>query len=77
MKTVSASIFRAQWLALIDEVESTREAILVTKRGRPMAQLVPVEIEREGIFGFLAGKGRITGDLVSSVVELDEWDVLR
>ena len=77
MKTLPAGIFKAQCLALMDEVEATREAIVVTKRGRPVAKLVPVEVQRDDIFGFLAGKGRITGDIVGPVFELDEWDVLK
>ena len=42
-RTIPASRFKAQCLALLDEVAETGEAIIVTKRGRPVAQITPVE----------------------------------
>lgn len=42
-RTVQASTFKARCLALIDEVAATGEGIVVTKRGKPVARLVPVE----------------------------------
>lgn len=42
-RTFQASTFKAQCLALLDEVASTRTTVLVTKRGRPLARLVPVD----------------------------------
>lgn len=41
--TVQASTFKAQCLALLDEVEATRSTIIVTKHGRPVAKLVPLD----------------------------------
>lgn len=43
MKTIAASDFKARCLALLDEVASTGEEVLVTKRGTPVARLVAVE----------------------------------
>jgi prevent-host-death family protein len=40
-RTISASEFKAKCLALLDEVAETREAIVVTKRGRPVARIEP------------------------------------
>lgn len=42
-RTFQASTFKAQCLALLDEVASTKTTVLVTKRGRPLARLVPVD----------------------------------
>lgn len=42
-RVVMASRFKEQCLALLDEVARTKVPIVVTKRGRPVAQLVPVE----------------------------------
>lgn len=42
-QTYQASTFKAQCLALLDEVASTKTTVLVTKRGRPLARLVPVD----------------------------------
>jgi prevent-host-death family protein len=80
MKMLPAGTFKAQCLALMDEVEATREPIVITKRGKPVARLVPVELEEEDeIFGFMAGKGTITilGDIVEPVIPIEEWESLN
>jgi prevent-host-death family protein len=41
--TIPASRFKAQCLAILDRVERTRAAVVVTKHGRPVARVVPVE----------------------------------
>ncbi len=43
MRTIPAGRFKAQCLKLLDEVAETGETILVTKRGRPVAKVEPVE----------------------------------
>jgi prevent-host-death family protein len=40
---IQASTFKARCLALLDEVESTHQTIVVTKHGRPVAKLVPLD----------------------------------
>jgi prevent-host-death family protein len=42
-RVVQASTFKAQCLALLDEVADSGQSIVVTKRGRPVARLVPIE----------------------------------
>jgi prevent-host-death family protein len=76
MKTIPAGTFKTQCLALMDEVAATREPIVITKRGKPVAKLIPVETEKDDIFGFMVGKGRITtlGDIVEPVIPLEDWD---
>jgi prevent-host-death family protein len=73
MKTMAAGSFKAKCLAVMDEVQAKRETVVITKRGKPVAKLVPIETERDEIYGFLAGKGAITGDVVSPVLLLEEW----
>jgi len=73
MRKMAAGAFKVHCLAVMDEVQSKREAVLITKRGKPVAKLVPVEREADDIFGFLAGKGKITGDVVSPVFSPEEW----
>jgi prevent-host-death family protein len=66
MRTITASRFKAQCLGLMDEVEANRETVLVTKNGKPVAQLGPVPFAGEDpIFGFYRGKIEILGDIVS------------
>ncbi len=69
MKTVSAARFKEQCLALLDEVDP--EGILVTKRGKPVARLMPIEHGGAALLGCLKGRFRARGDLFSTGVE---WD---
>jgi prevent-host-death family protein len=75
MKTMPAGKFKVHCLAVMDEVQSRREAVIITKRGRPVAKLVPVEQEKDDIFGFMKGKGtiEIKGDIVSPILTPEEW----
>jgi prevent-host-death family protein len=76
MKKMAAGEFKVHCLAVMDEVQSKRQAVLITKRGKPVAKLVPVGTETNEIFGFLAGKGVIVGDVVSPILTLKEWGSL-
>ncbi len=71
MKTIPASIFRANCLAILNEVKASRMPIVITKRGRPLAKLVPINTLADDIFGFFQGKGSITGDVLSPVLSLE------
>ncbi|MBW3610403.1 MAG: type II toxin-antitoxin system Phd/YefM family antitoxin [Actinobacteria bacterium] len=42
-REISASVFKQQCLALLDHVDATKTRIVVTKRGKPVAQLVPLD----------------------------------
>lgn len=70
---IKASEFKAKCLNLLDEVAESGEAIVITKRGKPVAQVSPAPKRRRPIFGAL--KGWIEGDLDGP---LDvEWEALR
>ena len=73
MKTMAAGAFKVHCLKVMDEVQSKRQVVLITKRGKPVAKLVPVEKGKDDIFGFLKGKGKITGDIVSPILTPEEW----
>ncbi len=73
MKTMAAGAFKVHCLKVMDEVRSKRQVVLITKRGKPVAKLVPVEKGKDDIFGFLKGKGKITGDIVSPILTPEEW----
>jgi prevent-host-death family protein len=72
-KTIPAGTFKARCLAIMDEVAAKREAVVITKRGKPVAKLVPVEKQKDDIFGFFKGKGKVTGDVVSPALTPEEW----
>jgi prevent-host-death family protein len=46
VKTMQASLFKAQCLSVLDEVESTHSSVIITKHGRAVARLVPIEVGR-------------------------------
>ena len=77
MKRVPAGVFKTNCLAIMDQVEAKRETVVITKHGRPVAKLVPVNTDEDDIFGFFRGKGQVVGDIVSPALSPDEWGNLR
>ena len=73
MKTIAAGKFKVHCLAIMDEVQAKREAIIITKRGKPVVKLVPAEKEKDDIFGFFKGKIRVTCDVVAPAFSPEEW----
>ncbi len=73
MKTMAAGAFKVHCLKVMDEVQAKRQAVLITKRGKPVAKLVPLETEKDDIFGFFKGKIKVTGDVVSPALTPEEW----
>ena len=74
--TVGAAEFKAKCLELIDEVhDHKRSSVIITKRGRPYARLVPVQASNEPFIGCMRGTVKILGDLTKP---LDvEWNALK
>jgi len=74
-KTMPDGQFKVHCLAIMDEVAAKRQAVVITKRGKPVAKLVPVEKEKDDIFGFFKDKGKIEikGDIVSPAFTPEEW----
>ena len=77
MKKMAAGSFKAHCLAVMDEVQAKHETVVITKRGKPVAKLVPLNTETDEIYNFLAGKGTITGDIVSPAISPEEWGELK
>jgi prevent-host-death family protein len=77
MKQIPAGKFKAQCLAVMDEVQATGEPVLVTKHGKPVIKLVPARAKDDNFFGFMAGKAKILGDIVSPVTPIEDWDALK
>ena len=74
MKHMPAGEFKSRCLAIMDQVRESGEPVVITKHGKPVAKLVPVEGKGEDIFGWMAGKGKIVGDIMNSVPPQD-WDL--
>ena len=78
MRTIKASEFKAKCLKIMEEVAATGEAVLITKNGVPITQLIPAKRRPETLFGALKGSAAINrdgnGDIVSPVDI--RWDAL-
>jgi len=77
MKRMPAGEFKARCLTVMDDVNKTRETVLITKRGKPVAKLVPAERMERDFIGRLEGKIRITGDIESPIECTETWEALR
>ncbi len=70
---IPAGAFKAGCLKLMNQVARSRESLVITKHGRPIARLGPVDETPPPLFGWLAGSVRVVGDILGP---LDEpWDV--
>ena len=75
IKTIKASEFKAKCLQLMDRVAETGESLVITKNGRPVAQLGPVVTRPPTLAGAHRGQITIVGDIISPIDE--EWEAAR
>ena len=66
MKQIAAAQFKEHCLSLLDEVD--QDGIVITKRGKPVAKLIPIGAESASLIGSLARKLKIQGDVLSTGV---------
>ncbi len=71
---VSAANFKTNCLRLMDEVAQRRVPLVITKRGKPVAKLVPLNDGPIDIFGRMAGTIKICGDIIEPTGEVWEAD---
>ena len=71
-RRIPAAEFKTNCLRLMDDVAKRRVPIIITKRGKPVAKLVPLNEEPIDIFGRMAGTIRICGDIISPIDDV-EW----
>jgi prevent-host-death family protein len=72
---INAAHFKARCLKLLDEVDRTGEEIVVLKRGRPVARVVPIHEDQPWLK--LRGSGRFVGEPFEPVVAASDIDALR
>lgn len=79
MDEIAISKFKATCLSVLETVRKTGKPVLVTRFGKPMAEVVPPHASRKQKHwvGSLAGTGEIIGDIVSPASDEDDWDALR
>ncbi len=73
MKTMSAGEFKTHCLRVMEEVRRQRQTVIITKRGVPVAKLVPTEEPSQEVFGCMAGTAEIVGDIEAPVVPTRAW----
>lgn len=67
--SIPAALFKAECLRLMDEVARTGRAVVITKHGKPVAQLAPVPAEPKSLFGYMRNSLTIEGDIVAPAGE--------
>jgi prevent-host-death family protein len=73
--TIAAGEFKAKCLKLLDQVAAERQTLVITKHGKPVAQLVPAPAEEETLFGSMKGSVLYMGDIISPIDV--EWEAMK
>jgi len=79
IREIAISKFKAKCLALLEEVSKTKTPLRVTRRGKPIADVIPAssgEDERSWI-GSLSGSVEIVGDVISPVIDIETIEALK
>lgn len=74
-KTMKASECKAKFLGVLDEVAAKHERIIVTKNGKPVAEIVPFVQKPKSLYGAMSGSIKVVGDLDEPLGV--EWEVLK
>ena len=69
MKMIGAAKFKERCLALLDDLD--QDGLIITKRGKPVARLLPFEHQHAELIGSLRHKVEVRGDILSTGIE---WD---
>jgi prevent-host-death family protein len=79
MEEIAVSKFKATCLSVLQRVQKTRKPILITRFGKPIAEVVPPSPQhgRANWFGSMVGTGEILGDIIAPACPAEEWDVFR
>lgn len=77
MKEIPISKFKATCLAVLERVRKTREPILVTRFGQPIAEINPPGGLKRIRLGGGVGTGVILGDIVGPIGDILEWEAAQ
>jgi len=78
MKEIAISEFKAKCLALLDQVQKTKKPILITRFGKPVAEVIPPSPKPAAHWiGSMRDSMKIVGDIVSPATDESEWEALR
>jgi prevent-host-death family protein len=78
IEVMAISKFKATCLAVLERVRSTGRPILVTRRGEPIAEVIPPRppVRESGWLGSMATQASVTGDLIDPVAPSADWEAL-
>ena len=76
MKSMAISAFKAHALRILDQVSRSKESVVITKRGKPLARVVPFDEKEKNAPGKLADALIFEDDIVSPLSE-DIWEVCQ
>jgi prevent-host-death family protein len=74
MKTIGAGQFKAKCLGILDEVQTKREPIIVTKNGRAVVKVVPLDEPDDPLAVFRYPGLEIVGDVTAPLYSDKEWE---
>jgi prevent-host-death family protein len=79
MEEIAISKFKATCPAVLEQVRRTRKPVRVTRYGKPVAEVMPPSGAKRRLrnLGSMRDNTHILGDIVSPVVDLQEWEVLH
>ena len=78
MREVGITEFKAKCLSLLDEVSKTRKPLRITRRGKPIAEVIPPSpLHKRRKLGAMARTGKILGDILSPVIDLNDIEAYR
>ena len=78
MKQVAISEFKAKCLDLLDQVQKTKTPLLITRHGKPIAEVVPAsKAPKTDWIGSMGDRVEILGDIVAPAIGPGEWEALR
>ena len=75
MEVYKATEFKAKCLKIMDEVAESGERVLITKHGKPVAELVPIREKPKSLYGVHKDNIKIIGDIISPIDV--EWEDLK
>ncbi len=79
IQEIAISEFKAKCLSLLEEVSKTKTPLRVTRRGKPLADVIPAspEAEERSWIGSMSGTIDIVGDIVSPVIEIESIEAFK
>ena len=70
---IAISQFKAHCLEIIEKLQTDHQPVIITKRDKPIAKVVPLDNQKVSIFGLLKHKAEIKGNIIDPIDE--KWNV--